>query len=108
MNTFDEMITTFVRQIRYAPTYSSYSDFVDMTKAFVEKLTVAPRCVYGLYDMKADSMTVSPTLISLHSTVDGADAAVPKNLRQYNREPWGEYVKDYGYVAIRKIEVQVP
>lgn len=108
MNSFDEMITTFVRQIRYAPTYSSYSDFVDLTKAFVDKLIVAPRCVYGLYDMHPDSMTMTPTLTSLHSSLDGAIEAVPKNLLGYERKPWGEYVKDYSFVAIRKIEVLVP
>jgi hypothetical protein len=109
MNSFDEMITTFVRQMRYAPTYSSYADFVEMTKTFVEKLSTAPRFVYALYDMNPDSMNSVPRMMSIHASLDGAIEAVPDNLKGYERDIlYGDYVKNYVYVAIRKIEVLVP
>jgi hypothetical protein len=108
MNSFDEMITTFARKLRNAPTHNTCEDFVEMTRAFVDKLALAPRCVYAVYDMHPDSMVLTPSLVSIHASLEGAIEAVPKNLLGYEREGKDDWVKEYAYVAIRKIDVLVP
>lgn len=101
----DELIEDFAKKIRYAPAFVSYADIVAMTKTFVEQLSETPRVVYGFYDMHGDSTIAAPTLLSIHATLESADSEVPTNLRQYERNTNPDYIKNYAYVAIRRIEI---
>lgn len=109
MDIINELINEFAGKIKYVYTYRTAGDhtFQGMIAEFLRTLRNAPIPVYGVYDMQADSMHGVPRLLSLHHTIEGADAEIPDNVRSYSREPYSEeWVKDYAWFAIKKIEVK--
>lgn len=63
--------------------------------------------VFGRMDIHRDPWAAgTPTLLSLHETLEGAMAAVPKNLRSISGNVHDDYVVNYHYQAIKKIWLQ--
>lgn len=110
MNMFAEVISEFSGKLNYIYNYRTAGDFTftGLLADFLQKIGMKSGEVYGLYDMKADSMNGVPSLISLHNTKYGAELKIPDILRGYEREPHGDYVADYGYMAIKKMKVEFP
>lgn len=62
--------------------------------------------IYLRWDMNADSWQGTRTLLSIHTTLEKAEAAVPENLREtFSQDPFPPYVRNFVYEAIEEQEI---
>ena len=63
--------------------------------------------VYIRWDMNAESWSGQRIFRSIHSTLEGAIAAIPESIRKVNmkRPLYAEYVANYTYEAIEKVRL---
>lgn len=79
----------------------------EMIKAAGQALP--PIKIYIRWDMKADSWTAIPSILSIHQTLEGAENAVDSGLKKesYDRtaDTTNTYIRNYTYEAIEEREI---
>lgn len=62
--------------------------------------------IYAVVNNNIDSWVGITTIVSYHLTLEGAQNAIPEDIRGTKREPYrDDVIEDYGYFSIRVIEV---